>query len=54
MEKAVEIAQAKKRRAKLLAEFNRLKWTKRKFAFKHKISPERMGKLLNKAAIENV
>lgn len=52
MEKKVEIAIAKKRRAKLLKEFNQLGWTKSKFALKHKISPARMCKLLNMAEIE--
>lgn len=54
MEKAKEIAQAKKRRAKLLEEFVRLGWTKRKFAAKHKMTDARMWQLLKKAEAENV
>lgn len=53
MEKKVEIAIAKKRRAKLLNEFNKLGWTKSKFALKHNISSARMCKLLNMAKDEN-
>ena len=53
MEKKVEIASAKKRRAKYLAEFLRTGWTKAKMGKKHGISPERMRQLLAKAKIEN-
>ena len=52
MEKAKEIERAKKRRAKLLAEFNRLKWTQTKFAKKHNISIARMWQLLKQAKKE--
>lgn len=50
LEKAIEIQQAKRRRAKLLSEFKRLGWTQRKFAAKHNMSASRMGQLLKKAA----
>jgi len=49
MEKAIEIEKAKKRRAKLLDEFNRSGWTKSKLARKHGMTPARMGQLLKKA-----
>ena len=59
MEKIKEIAAAKKRRAKLLKEFNRLRlkqpgWTQAKFALKQKppISAARMWKLLQMAGKE--
>ena len=52
MEKKVEVAAAKKRRAKLLKEFNRLGWTQVKFAVKFKVSTARMWKLLQMATRE--
>ena len=45
---------AKNRRAKYLAEFNRLGWTVTKFATKHGITRARMSQLLLKAKVENV
>jgi hypothetical protein len=54
MEKKTEIAIAKKRRAKLLKEFNRLDCTKSKFALKHNMSSARMCKLLNMAINEQL
>lgn len=53
MEKKVEVAAAKKRRAKLLNEFNRLGWTQTKFALKHKVSTARMWLLLKMAVEES-
>ena len=44
---------AKKRRAKYLAEFNRLGWTVTKFATKHGITRARMSQLIMKAKEEN-
>jgi hypothetical protein len=54
IEKSVEIAAAKKRRAKLLKEFNRMKNTKAvmtisKFSNKHCVTRQRMGQLLKMA-----
>jgi hypothetical protein len=54
IEKSVEIAAAKKRRAKLLKDFKRLQGTKAgmtisKFADKHCVTRQRMGQLLNMA-----
>ena len=54
IEKSVEIAAAKKRRAKLLKAFNRLQGTKAgmtisKFADKHGVTRQRMGQLLQMA-----
>ena len=51
----IEIAKAKKRRAKLLSEFNRLNrlnplgYTNVKFALKNNVSASRMWKLLKMA-----
>lgn len=46
------IADAKKRRAKLLAEFEASGMTLVKFGKKHKLTGERMGQLINKAKNE--
>ena len=45
---------AQKRRAKYLAEFERLGWTVTKFAARHKVTRARMSQLLCKARVENV
>jgi DNA-binding transcriptional regulator LsrR (DeoR family) len=52
MEKFEEIKRAKKRRAKLLAEFTRLGWTQTKFAAKHKLTRSRIGQMLKQAKEE--
>jgi hypothetical protein len=43
---------AKKRRAKLLSEFIKTGWSKRRFAISKGISAARIGKLLEKASQE--
>lgn len=52
IEKAVEIKRAKLRRANMLVEFEASGLTQRKFAAKKKLSPERIGQLLNMARKE--
>lgn len=57
MKKAVEVAKAKARRAKLLADFGSLKesmkdLTQNEFARMRKITPQRMSQLLSKAVAE--
>jgi hypothetical protein len=47
-------AEAKKRRAKLLAEFNRKDLTVTKFAERHGVTRARMSQLLLQARAENV
>lgn len=49
MEKYFEKEIARKRRAKILSAWLRFTGTKRKFAEQYKISPERIGQLINKA-----
>ena len=58
MKKSEEIARARKRRAKLLAEFNRLNkvkplGAKSRMAEKHGLTRARIGKLLEQAEKEN-
>lgn len=47
-------SEAKKRRAKLLAEFDRKDWTITKFAEKHGVTRARMSKQLIKARMEQI
>lgn len=54
IEKSVEIAQARERRAKLLEEFSICETTLRRFAVKKNMSPQRMSQLLKMARDENV
>ena len=49
MEMKKIVSDAKKRRAKLLAEFERTGWTVQKLADKHGMTRARMGQLLDKA-----
>ena len=51
-EMSVIVAEAKKRRAKYLAEFTSSGMTVVKFAKKYKITGERMGQLLKKAEMD--
>ena len=53
MEMAQRVKVAKARRSKLLIDFLRSGETKVKFAKKHKMTAQRMGKLLNVALMEN-
>lgn len=49
MEKHIEKEIARKRRAEILAAWLRFTGTKRKFAERYNLSPERIGQLLKKA-----
>lgn len=52
MEMKKIVADAQKRRAKLLAEFERREWTTQKMADKHGMTRARMQQLLKKAKEE--
>lgn len=54
MEKHIEKEIARKRRAKMLAAWERFTGTKRKFAQEYKLTPERIGQLLKKAESEKL
>lgn len=52
MEMKKIVSDARKRRAKLLAEYERTGWTVQKLADKHGMTRARMGQLLKKAKEE--
>lgn len=52
MEKHIEKEIARKRRAKMLLAWNRFTGTKRKFAERYKLTPERIGQILKIAEKE--